>query len=153
LDLSQYWKIIFSIWIIKCFFSGKKLYEALNFFEFLRKVRDGEYRHTSPENIMISEMERYNSNYTLQVERLGILKSLAPISLLPLIVGYVLEGKNIVVDWNWYTVALFSILFIYFYNVWKCYSNMKFWKIRAGEVQTQLRDMQFEKEYAKDSFL
>lgn len=138
----QYWKIIFSIWIIKNILSGKKLYDKFSFSDFIQKVKRGEYRHASPENIMLDIIDRYNFNYTLQSERLGILKSLTPISLIPLIAGYILEGKDIAVDWNWYTVAFFGILFLYFYQLWRCYKNMQFWKVRALEVQKELRDVQ-----------
>jgi hypothetical protein len=87
-------------------------------------------------------IERYNANYVIQAEKLGILKSLTPISLLPLIAGYILEGKNIEVNWNWYTIAFFTILVLYLYNLWKCYKNMKFWKLQMVEIQNELRDIQ-----------
>ena len=149
----RYWKIIFSIWMIKNIFSGKDLYKELNFDDLLRKTREKKYNYTSPENIMVNKIERYNMSYTMQAEKLGILKSLTPISLLPLIAGYVLEGKNISVDWNWYTVAFVSILFVYFYNVWKCYKNMELWKLRIEKVKEELRDMQYNKECTKEESL
>lgn len=146
LQLSQCWKFIFSIWIAKNICSGKKLYDWLNFNNFMQRVKEGEYKYATPENIMMDIIDSYNSNYILQNEKLGILKSLTPISLIPLIAGYILEGKNITVNWNWYTVAFFAILFLYFYNLWKCYKNMKFWKIRACEIQKELRHIQYKNE-------
>ena len=144
IHLSKYWKLIFGIWVWLNIVSGKKLYDRLNFSDFIQKVKKGNYRYTSPENIMLEIIDRYNANYVLQVERLGILKSLTPISLIPLIAGYVIEGKNIEIDWNWYTVVFFAILFIYFYNLWKCYKNIQFWKIRVLEVQKELRNVQYQ---------
>lgn len=140
-----YWKILFGVWMITNIISGKKLYCELNFREYLREVRKGAYQYTTPENILMGEMEHCNLIYTLQTERLGILKSLTPISLIPLIAGYILKGKNITVDWNWYTVVFFAMIIIYFYNVWKCYSDMKFWKKRAWKIQEELRNMHVKK--------
>lgn len=146
LHISQYWKFIFSIWVVKNIYSGKKLYDWFNFNDFLQRVKDGKYRDTTPENIMMDIIDRYNSNYILQNEKLGILKSLTPISLIPLVAGYILEGKNITVNWDWYTVVFFAILFLYFYYVWKCYKNMKFWKMRVLEIQKELRQIQYKNE-------
>ena len=56
-------------------------------------------------------------------------------------------------DWNWYTVAFVSILFVYFYNVWKCYKNMELWKLRIEKVKEELRDMQYNKECTKEESL
>lgn len=142
LNAPQYWKIIFSVWVVGNIHSGMRLYDWLNYTDFLDEVKTGKYPYKSPEKIMLDMMDRYNAKYLLQTERLGILKSLTPISLIPLIAGYVLEGKNVNVDWNWYTVAFFTILFLYFFNVWKCYKNMQFLKKRLIEIQKELRDIQ-----------
>ncbi len=142
LKLSKWWKIIFGIWIIVHIISGKELYDKLNFNDFLREVKNGNHSYTTPVNIFMNIIERYNANYVIQAEKLGILKSLTPISLLPLIAGYILEGKNIEVNWNWYTIAFFTILVLYLYNLWKCYKNMKFWKLQMVEIQNELRDIQ-----------
>lgn len=146
LHVSEYWKIIFGIWIIKNICSGKKLYNWFNFNDFLQRVKKGIYGNTTPENIMMDLIDRYNSNYILQNEKLGILKSLTPISLIPLMAGYILEGKNITVNWDWYTVAFFTILVLYFYNVWKCYKNMKFWKMLECQIQKELRNIRYRNE-------
>jgi len=37
-------------------------------------------------------------HFKLQNEKLGILKSLTPVSLIPLVAGYILEVKNITVN-------------------------------------------------------
>lgn len=148
LDVSRYGKIIFSIWLIKTIISEKKIYNELNFKEFLRKAKNGDY-YTAPENILKGEIENYNFRYTLLTEQLGILKSMTPISLLPVIAGYVLEGKDISVNWDKYTIIFFVILFMYLYNIRRCYGNMKFWKMRIWEVQEELRDLQYKKENNK----
>lgn len=142
LQVIKYWKIIFGIWILLHMISGKELYNKINFSDFLQQVKDDKRKFTTPEKTFLDIIERYNANYIIQVEKLGILKSLTPISLLPLIVGYIIEGKDISVNWNWYTVVFFAILFLYLYNLWKCYKNMKFWKLYTVEVQKELRDIQ-----------
>lgn len=145
LHVSKWWKLLAVVWIINHIISGKKLYEEINFKYNLQEIKKREFGYRTTENIMLDIESRYNSNYVLQVERLGLLKSLTPVSLIPLIFGYILEGKELAIDWNWYTVVFFSILFIYFYNLWKCYKNMQFWKDRELEVQSALRDIQSKK--------
>ncbi len=146
LQLSEWWKIIFGIWIMVHIISGKELYRKLRFSGFLKEVKNGDYKYTNPVNVFMDIIERYNANYIIQTEKLGILKSLTPISLLPLIAGYILEGKNIKVNWNWYTIAFFTILAFYLYNLWKCYKNIKFWRLRMVEIQRELRDFQIKED-------
>jgi len=152
LNVSKYWKIMLSILMICKFRSGKKLYKDVDFRRYLRDVERKKFGYNSPENILIGDIERFNLNYELQVERLGILKSMSPISLLPLVAGYVLEGKSIIVNWSWYTIIFYTILLIYFYNIWKCYNNMKIWKNRVWEVQEQLQIINYRAENAKIEF-
>lgn len=140
LDIHRYWKIAVGLWIIIRLRSAKILYKELNYKDFLRRVRRGEYNYTTPENIFLDMIEEYSTNIEMQNEKMGILKSLTPISLLPLIVGYILEGKDIEIDWNWFTVAIVAILVIYLYNLWKCYYDMRFWKLRKIDIQRELRE-------------
>lgn len=143
-------KIVLGVWIIVNIFSGRRLYKKLYFNDFLRKVRRGKYNYMSSKNIMLDIFDRCDANYTLQAERLGILKSLAPISLIPLFGGYILEGKDIIINWNWYTMTFFAVLFIYFYNLWMCYKNMKLWKAQLLKVQSELRNLQYEKSESQE---
>lgn len=143
-------KIVLGVWIIVNIFSGRRLYKELYFNDFLRKVRRGKYNYMSSKNIMLDIFDRCDANYTLQAERLGILKSLAPISLIPLFGGYILEGKDIIINWNWYTMTFFAVLFIYFYNLWMCYKNMKLWKAQLLKVQSELRNLQYEKSESQE---
>lgn len=146
LHISQYGKIIFSIWLIVNIISGKKLYAWQAFNDTLQKIKNEEYMNSSPENIMLDWLSRYNAQYTLETEKLGVLKSLTPISLVSLCAGYILEGKNILVDWNWYTTVFLILLLLYIYNLWKCYKSMQFLKIQQLEIERELRDMQFQRE-------
>lgn len=140
LDIHKYWKIAIGLLIIIRFRSAKILYRELNYQDFLRRVTSGENNYTTPENIFLNMIEVYNINIEMKNEKMEILKSLTPISLLPLIVGWMLEGKNVEIDWNWCTVAIVAILVIYLYNVWKCYYDMRFWKLRKIEIQRELRE-------------
>lgn len=141
-QFNKYWKIFFTLWIVFHLKSAKSLYSRLEFHDFIDNVIDGKYSYTSPENIYLNSIDEYQMNYELEFEKLGILKSIAPVSLIPLIAGYVLEGKNIIVNWNWYTVAIFIILFIYIYKLWKTYKYLKIWKWKKLQIHKKLRLLQ-----------
>lgn len=145
LQIETYWKVIVGVWIVLHLKSGRKLYRNLNFFDFLDNVKSGKYYYTSPQNIFLDTIEKYKTYYELEIEKIGVLKSLTPISLVPLLAGYVLEGKDIIVNWNWYTIIFFTILFFYFYSVWKCYKNIRFWKIKILQIKKELRTLEYEK--------
>lgn len=145
INISQSWKIFVGIWLGISIVSGKRFYDKCRFRGNLHEIRYGEYKAYA-EIIMLDEINRYEAEYMLQTEMLGILKNLTPVSLIPLVAGYILEGKDIKVDWNWYTIAFVMFLFVYFFALWKCYSNMKFFKLRAVAVQNELRDVQYKKE-------
>lgn len=145
INISQSWKSFVGIWLGICIVSGKRFYDRCRFRGNLYEIKYGEYKAYA-ENIMLDEINRYEAQYVLQTEKLGILKNLTPVSLIPLVAGYILEGKDIKVDWNWYTIAFVVVLFVYFFALWKCYSNMKFFKLRVVEVQNKLRDVQYKKE-------
>lgn len=145
-DFSRYWKILVSIWIAINFVKGKKLYNDLNFYALLEEIKEGENDYTSLEHIMLKMIDNYCAGYALEVEKIGILKCLAPISLIPLIAGYIVEGKDIKVNWNWYTVVFFGGLFVYIYNFWKSYKNLGLWKRRELKIRDELRLLQNKKE-------
>lgn len=145
INISQSWKIFVGIWLGISIVSGKKFYDKCWFRRNLNEIKYGECK-VYAEIIMLDEINRYEAQYMLQKEMLGILKNLTPVSLIPLVAGYILEDKDIKVDWNWYTIAFVVVLFVYFFALWKCYSNMKFFKLRVVEVQSELRDVQYKKE-------
>lgn len=145
IKIGVYWKLIIGFWIVLHLKAGRALYKKLNFYNFLDDVKRRKYYYTTPQNIFLDIIERYKTNYEFEIERLGILKSLTPVSLVPLLAGYILEGKDVIVNWNWYTIIFFVILFFYFYNVWKCYRNTKFWKLQMLEIQKELRIVESKK--------
>lgn len=136
LQFDKHWKILFAIWFALHIKSGKSLYSRLNFHDFLDNVSEGKYNsYTTPDKIYMNIIDECQMNYELEFEKLSVLKSFAPVSLIPLLTGYVLEGNNMEANWNWYTVAFFVILFIYFYKVWECYKYLKIWKWKKFNTQ------------------
>lgn len=140
-NILYYSKIIIGIILMKIVSSGKHLYSELNYINFLQQVKKGKYSYTTPNNILTDLKSRYHMNYELQVERLGILKSMTPISLTPLIAGYIIEGKEINVNWNTYTIIFFSLILVYIYSMWRCYSDIRLWKLREFEIEKELRQL------------
>ena len=100
------------------------------------------YNYTTPENIFLKRIDYYQTHYLLEKEKLGILKSLTPISLIPLLAGFLLEGQAIIINWNWYTVIFFGTLSWYFYSLRKNYNNIKLWKYKEIKIKDELRRVQ-----------
>lgn len=147
IDKMLFWKsyeFFVEICTIANICSGKKLYDGLNHCDYLDEIKEGKYNYSSitPKDIFRGMLERYRANYDLEIELLGILKSLTPISILPLVVGYIFEGKNIVFSWNIYTGMLVIILLFYFVKMWKVYRTIKILKIRELEVIERIRDIE-----------
>lgn len=149
----QYLKFVLTIILLKSFFEGKRLYNGIGYMNIIEKIKSGKSWYKSPENGLIEEIKRSKLNYTLEKEKLEILKNFAPVSLIPLIGGYVLEGKNINLDWNVSTIFFVIILAVYICSVWKCYRNIKFWKENEWYVKNELRDLKYkESDEYKEAF-
>ena len=74
------------------------------------------------------------------------LKSLAPVSLLPVIAGYIFEGKEMNIDWNSYTIVLIGGLLVYLYSLWKCNRDMEEWKRRGLDIREDLMKVEYNKD-------
>lgn len=89
-------------------------------------------------------MNNYNSSIEVLKIKLGILKTIAPASLIPLIVGYMFNNNDIIINWNNYTICLIALLIVYFYQVWKCYNRISLLKLFITEIKNDLNIMQEE---------
>lgn len=145
-QVDKYCKIWVSLWIGLHFKSGVSFYNRLQFHDFLDKVKDGKYSYMKSETIYLNYIENYQANYEVEIEKISILKSIAPVSMVPLLAGFVFEGKTINVNWNWFTVIFFLILFMYLYKLWKSFKYLKIWKWKKIQMQNELRRLQDIKE-------
>lgn len=132
--VNRYLKIVFTIWIILHFKSGCKLYIRKNrhlIFEDIEHSRDAEL-------IYLSSIENLTTSCEIKFEKIGILKSLAPVALIPLLAGNIIEGKDIKINWNWYTIIFLFILSVYCYSLWKSYYDLKSSKVELNEIKVAL---------------
>lgn len=134
-------KLILGIWLVVNIVSGRRVYIKRRFSHELNEIMYGDYKEYA-ENVLLDEINRYSNLFMLQKEYLGILKNLTPVSLIPLVAGYIVEGKIPGIDWNWYTIVFVAALLIYIFALWKCYDNMKILKMREVEIQNRLRVVQ-----------
>lgn len=140
LKVSELWKVFLGIYAIFHIRSGHRSCKLLDQSDFLRKVKRGEYSHTTPENIFQDLIDDYQTNYEMAIEKLNILKAMAPVSLIPIIAGVVLQGNILVINWNWYTVIFFGALLFYFFSIWKSFRNIRFWKNEKSKMGAELRN-------------
>lgn len=139
INLDKYLKIILGVWITLHLRTGVTLYQKLNFSDFVDEVKSGKYNYTTPENIFLDLINGYQINYEMELEKLGIFKAMAPVSLIPLLVGYILDGNSIKIDWNWYTLIIVGSLFLYICALCRSYRNVKVWKVKKLDLENELR--------------
>lgn len=151
IDVDVWWRIILGgciVWRLK---SGNRFYRRLQRLRERRRVKSGEYNFLSPEKILVHEIEWWEAEYELQGKRMEILKSLTPLSILPLIAGYILEGKDLIVDWKWCIgIYLFGVA-MYIYFLWKCYYDMRESMRKKSECRHDLLEVEYEREKGDDS--
>ncbi len=132
---NETWKLIIGFWFIFHIKNGRSIYKYVNRELLLDEIEKGQ----NPSLQFELMIKQYQNNYDLELEKLGILKSLAPVSLVPLIAGFILENKKI--SLNAYTIIFFCILFLYIYELWKCYDTLRFWKSRKRKVEERIMNL------------
>lgn len=113
----------------------KRCRHQLDFSRFLSNVSKNKYSYMLRENIFQLEIERTEGLVEIQKIKIDILKSLFPSTLIPLIVGYVLENKKVSVDWNMFTISFGFLIVFYFFQLWKSYKNLKLFKDRIYQIK------------------
>lgn len=131
----RYGKLIIGVYLIYVFCQMKKRHQNLDFSKFLDNVLEHKYSYLSSENILQLQMERLEDFAEVQKTKIDILKTLFPSTLIPLIVGYVLENKKVTVDWNMFTINFGFLVIFYFFQLWKSYKNLKTIKYRIYRIK------------------
>lgn len=133
--LEKYGKLIVGVYLVYIFLTVKRRRHQLDFSIFLSNVSKNKYSYMSSENIFQLEIERTEDLVEIQKIKIDILKSLFPSTLIPLIVGYVLENKKVSVNWNMFTISFGFLIVFYFFQLWKSYKNLKLFKYRIYQIK------------------
>lgn len=145
LKIDAWWKIAVDVFVILHIYSIRKSYKKLAFYDFIDDVKSGKNLVSIPKHIFEYEIEKCNLNYEILKERLDVLKTLAPVSLIPLIAGYIIEhGENIKIEWNTYTIIFFVSLCLYIWSMFTCFSNMTLWKSRLLYLNKELKKIEMQ---------
>lgn len=134
-DLKFYYKIILGIWIISHIREGVYLNKNLYNRRYIDKVKNGEYSRT-PNMIFKENINYIQVRIEIEQETIGILKALAPISLIAAFINKIPLAMN----WNLFIFLFFGVLSWYFYKLWKCNENLKLLKYLKYEFENELSD-------------
>lgn len=145
---NKYWKISISLITLINIYFGKMEYFHLQFIYFLFNIKKEKNSYKSVKEYLLNLADSYTNRYLIKEKKLDILKSLAPVSLIPLLVGYILEGNSVVINWNWYTVILINIMILYFVYICKCYIEMKFDSVILLNIKFELRDIESQNDFS-----
>lgn len=151
INIGKYWKLIAGVCVAFRTKSGIELFRRLQRLRERRRIKDGEYKYLPPEKILTHEIEWWDAQYELQGKRMDILKGLSPISILPLIAGYILEGTELIVDWKWCIGGYALGMAVYAYSLWKCYNDMREAKWKKSECRQDLLEVEYENEKTQDT--
>lgn len=151
MNIDKWWKLVVGVCALFRTKSGIDFFRRLQRLCKRRRVKAGEYKYLPPEKILIHEIEWWDAQYELQGKRMDILKSLSPISILPLIAGYILEGTELIVDWKWCIGGYAFGIAVYAYSLWKCYNDMCEAKRKKAECRQDLLEVEYEREKKQDS--
>lgn len=113
---------------------GKGMYNHIIFADSLHKISsekvltDEGIKYTPSEsalNIYETSILELGQVYENLQNKLGILKSLSPMTLLVLLLGYLVDkSKQVALDWNIYTVLVLFSLGLYGYYLYDTYKKM-----------------------------
>lgn len=124
---------------------GYKAYGRLRFDDFLDDIENGKYAycptHQEYENLIID----YQASSELIKEKLGIIKSLTPISIITVIAGYVLKGEDIVVNWSGCTIVFVLIIILFVWSLYDNYKKLCTIRRKCAEVEKRLNKVKVER--------
>lgn len=121
-----------------------KAYGRLRYDDFLDDIENGKYAYCPTqleyENLII----HYQMSVELIKEKLGIIKSLTPISVITVIAGYVLKGEDIVVNWNGCTIIFVLIIILFIWSLYDNYKKLCDIKHKCLEVEKRLNKNRYQ---------
>lgn len=124
---------------------GYKAYGRIRFDDFLDDIEDGEYAYFPTRQEYENLIVDYQVSSELVKEKLEIIKSLTPISIIPVIAGYVLKGEDIVVNWNGCTIVFVLIIILFVWFLYDNYKKLCIIRCKCAEVEKRLNKIKHEK--------
>lgn len=123
---------------------ARKAYGRLRVDDFLYDIEEGKYAYSPTqleyENLIID----YKKSMELVSEKLSIIKSLTPISIVTVIAGYVLKGEDIVVNWNGCTIIFVLIIILFIWSLYDNYKKLCNIKCKCAEVEKRLNKNKYQ---------
>ena len=115
-----------------------KAYGRLRFDDFLDDIEDGKYAYCPTkqeyENLIID----YQASYDLIKEKLAIIKSLTPISVITVIAGYVLDGEDMTINWHGRTIVFVLTIILFVWSLYDNYKKLCIIRHKFAEVEKRL---------------
>lgn len=132
-------KLIIGIWFWRHIKSARYTQRQLNFDKNLEMIENSGDDYSKAKVKYLSIIKQYKTFYNLEIEKLGILKSIAPIYL-PIAVSFLFDNEKVDINWNNYTIIVLGCTFYYLYKYWKCYDKLKYLSFKRLEVEKKLAE-------------
>lgn len=132
-------KLIIGIWLLGHIKSALYTEKQLNFNKNLEIIENSEDDYSKAKLKYLNIIKQYKTCYNLEIEKLGILKSIAPIYL-PIAVSFLFDNEKVDINWNNYTIIVLGCTFYYLYKYWKCYDKLKYLSFKRLEVEKKLAE-------------
>lgn len=140
LNFDKTWRALVSIFMlnhVKLAIDRFKRYEHFDYRRYFRE-RYGDDRYILE---LKKEIIIYESYLTIEKEKFDYLKNIAPIPLVSLFAGFLLQGKHINIDWNSYTILFCFFIGYYCYRSYQSFRTIRSIVNKKLNIQIELNDV------------
>lgn len=141
------------IWLLYCIHDGKVVCELVgqdNFIEEIEECRLCNSIQDELEYWKVWEKEKYDNLST----KLDLLKSFAPVSLISLIAGYLIEhSEEVEIEWNAYLIIFVIIIGWFIFEIVNTYEKMKMRRKMLTKLEQKQISIRDKEDTHKETFL
>ena len=101
-------------------YRGYVAYRNIRFYDFLDEIEQNKYNYNPSQLEYENALVHCRISIEILTQKIDIVKSMAPISIISILAPHILEGKNININWNLYTIVFatasaFAVFLLYNY--------------------------------------
>lgn len=119
--------------------SGRKRIKELSEIQFKNDIMINETTLVI-KNMFQGNISFCKIRYELELEKLNLLKSMIPISLIPTVAGYIFRNNIEMIRLNVFTIIFFTAIAFFFIQLIMTYRNYKYWKLEKHMIEVQYRE-------------
>lgn len=126
-------------------YRGYVAYRNLRFYDFLDEIEQNKYDYN------VSQLEYENALVNCRIlteiltQKIEILKSITPISIISILAPNILEGKNININWNMYTIVFIVISAFVAFLLYSYLKKLCATKQKYAAIEKRLNKYKYQK--------